>query len=98
MLEEEVNHLSKCEAECARKDSVISDLREEVESLKKQLDMLRQSSILGVQVTPEYFPYLCHEAGSDHSHSGYEAAEQRVWKSWGTAKQKHFLQEAHHGV
>ncbi|XP_019396768.1 PREDICTED: coiled-coil domain-containing protein 27 isoform X1 [Crocodylus porosus] len=58
MLEEEVNHLSKCEAECARKDSVISDLGEEVESLTKQLDMLRQSSILGAQTDAAAPPAL----------------------------------------
>ncbi|XP_067423209.1 coiled-coil domain-containing protein 27 isoform X1 [Emydura macquarii macquarii] len=50
MMGQEINHLVRCEAECARKDDVISILREEVENLKKQLDLLRKESV----ITEEY--------------------------------------------
>ncbi|XP_067423210.1 coiled-coil domain-containing protein 27 isoform X2 [Emydura macquarii macquarii] len=46
MMGQEINHLVRCEAECARKDDVISILREEVENLKKQLDLLRKESVI----------------------------------------------------
>uniref|UniRef100_H9G5A8 Coiled-coil domain containing 27 n=1 Tax=Anolis carolinensis TaxID=28377 RepID=H9G5A8_ANOCA len=36
-LGDELNRLARCEAECARKEDVISILREEVEALQKQL-------------------------------------------------------------
>ncbi|XP_019367182.1 PREDICTED: coiled-coil domain-containing protein 27 isoform X3 [Gavialis gangeticus] len=81
MLEEEVNHLSECEAECARKDSVISDLGEEVESLTKQLDMLRQSSILGAQYSEMQENGLRQEASEEEisgEMEGEEALEEEV--------------------
>ncbi|XP_035200626.1 coiled-coil domain-containing protein 27 isoform X2 [Oxyura jamaicensis] len=39
-LREEIEHLSKYKAECAQKDVVISDLLKEIESLKKELELL----------------------------------------------------------
>ncbi|KAM9116048.1 coiled-coil domain-containing protein 27 [Pangshura tecta] len=50
MMGEEINRLSRCEAECARKDDVISILREEMENLKKHLELLRRESV----ITKEY--------------------------------------------
>ncbi|XP_042333707.1 coiled-coil domain-containing protein 27 [Sceloporus undulatus] len=44
-LAEELARLASCEAECARKDDVISILREEVETMQKQLDQLQRGSI-----------------------------------------------------
>ncbi|XP_039365006.1 coiled-coil domain-containing protein 27 isoform X4 [Mauremys reevesii] len=46
MMGEEINRLSRCEAECARKDDVISILREEMENLKKHLELLRRGSVI----------------------------------------------------
>ncbi|XP_065277236.1 coiled-coil domain-containing protein 27 [Emys orbicularis] len=46
MMGEEINRLSRCEAECARKDDVISILREEMENLKKHLELLRRESVI----------------------------------------------------
>ncbi|XP_074831781.1 coiled-coil domain-containing protein 27 isoform X6 [Carettochelys insculpta] len=50
MMGEEINRLSKCEVECARKDDVISILREEMEYMKKHLDLLKRKSV----ITEEY--------------------------------------------
>ncbi|XP_023960039.1 coiled-coil domain-containing protein 27 isoform X6 [Chrysemys picta bellii] len=50
MMGEKINRLSRCEAECARKDDVISILREEIENLKKHLELLRRESV----ITEEY--------------------------------------------
>ncbi|XP_072833779.2 coiled-coil domain-containing protein 27 isoform X2 [Pogona vitticeps] len=53
-LEEELAHLSRCEAESARKDEVISVLREEVEAMQKQLDQFQRSSfVIPVQTQEE---------------------------------------------
>ncbi|XP_074831778.1 coiled-coil domain-containing protein 27 isoform X3 [Carettochelys insculpta] len=46
MMGEEINRLSKCEVECARKDDVISILREEMEYMKKHLDLLKRKSVI----------------------------------------------------
>ncbi|XP_032619732.1 coiled-coil domain-containing protein 27 isoform X3 [Chelonoidis abingdonii] len=46
MMGEEISRLSRCEAECARKDDVISILREEMENLKKHLELLRRESVI----------------------------------------------------
>ncbi|XP_008165378.1 coiled-coil domain-containing protein 27 isoform X2 [Chrysemys picta bellii] len=46
MMGEKINRLSRCEAECARKDDVISILREEIENLKKHLELLRRESVI----------------------------------------------------
>ncbi|XP_034609481.1 coiled-coil domain-containing protein 27 isoform X3 [Trachemys scripta elegans] len=46
MMGEKINRLSRCEAECARKDDVISMLREEIENLKKHLELLRRESVI----------------------------------------------------
>ncbi|XP_061457304.1 coiled-coil domain-containing protein 27 isoform X2 [Rhineura floridana] len=45
-LAEELFHLASCEVECARKDDVISVLREELEAMQKRLDCLQQEGIL----------------------------------------------------
>uniref|UniRef100_A0A8C4YHD3 Coiled-coil domain containing 27 n=1 Tax=Gopherus evgoodei TaxID=1825980 RepID=A0A8C4YHD3_9SAUR len=50
MMGEEISRLSRCKAECARKDDVISILREEMENLKKHLELLRRESV----ITKEY--------------------------------------------
>nr|XP_025041255.1 coiled-coil domain-containing protein 27 isoform X1 [Pelodiscus sinensis] len=46
MMGEEINRLSRCEAECVKKDDVISVLREEIETLKKHLNMLGRDSVI----------------------------------------------------
>ncbi|XP_050787654.1 coiled-coil domain-containing protein 27 isoform X3 [Gopherus flavomarginatus] len=46
MMGEEISRLSRCKAECARKDDVISILREEMENLKKHLELLRRESVI----------------------------------------------------
>ncbi|XP_066493537.1 coiled-coil domain-containing protein 27 [Tiliqua scincoides] len=41
----EVSRLSRCENECVRKDDVITILREEVQSMQKQLDNLEREAV-----------------------------------------------------
>ncbi|CAM5167185.1 unnamed protein product [Eretmochelys imbricata] len=50
MMGEEIIRLSRCEEECARKDDAISILRDEMENLKKHLELLRRES----GITNEY--------------------------------------------
>ncbi|XP_037737029.1 coiled-coil domain-containing protein 27 isoform X1 [Chelonia mydas] len=50
MMGEEIIRLSRCEEECARKDDAISILRDEMENLKKHLELLRRESV----ITNEY--------------------------------------------
>ncbi|XP_029434909.1 coiled-coil domain-containing protein 27 [Rhinatrema bivittatum] len=49
MLGEEINRLNKWEVECARKNDIISILREEVEHLQEQLDQLQNGDICRVE-------------------------------------------------
>ncbi|XP_043387486.1 coiled-coil domain-containing protein 27 isoform X4 [Chelonia mydas] len=46
MMGEEIIRLSRCEEECARKDDAISILRDEMENLKKHLELLRRESVI----------------------------------------------------
>ncbi|KAG6930740.1 coiled-coil domain containing 27 [Chelydra serpentina] len=46
IMGEEINRLSRCEAECARKDDVISILRDEMENLKQHLELLRSEIVI----------------------------------------------------
>uniref|UniRef100_A0A8D0BYQ6 Uncharacterized protein n=1 Tax=Salvator merianae TaxID=96440 RepID=A0A8D0BYQ6_SALMN len=53
-LGQKLTELSKCEAESARKDDIISILREEVEAMQKQLDQLQRGSfVISPEETPE---------------------------------------------
>ncbi|XP_053137293.1 coiled-coil domain-containing protein 27 isoform X5 [Hemicordylus capensis] len=49
-LGEEVTRLSSCEVECRRKEDVISVLREEMESMQKQLDQFQQEGVVPPEV------------------------------------------------
>nr|XP_033777364.1 coiled-coil domain-containing protein 27 [Geotrypetes seraphini]XP_033777365.1 coiled-coil domain-containing protein 27 [Geotrypetes seraphini] len=53
MLGEEINRLTKWEAECARKNDVISILREEIEHLQEQLDQQEDICMVEKDAVPE---------------------------------------------
>nr|XP_056721510.1 coiled-coil domain-containing protein 27 [Euleptes europaea] len=52
-LGSELSRLSKCEAECTRKDELISVLREEADNTQRQLDQLQKGGILIQEGPPE---------------------------------------------
>ncbi|XP_048375040.1 coiled-coil domain-containing protein 27 [Sphaerodactylus townsendi] len=52
-LGSELNRLSNCEAECVRKDELISVLREEADNIQGQLELLQKGGILDQKVAPK---------------------------------------------
>ncbi|XP_015738056.1 coiled-coil domain-containing protein 27 isoform X2 [Coturnix japonica] len=93
-LVEEIDRLTKYKAECAQKDVVINNLLREVQSLKKQLELLKDSADTGMHTKQG----SSSEEGTDvlNEESSPEAtAEQAEAENQALLAQLTAIQEAH---